>query len=322
MLLVSILIDQEYSNRIQTLAQSSAIEIIIFSAYIKRHALNWLGASIPEDVKVRLVSRWEKRDLLVGASDLEVYEICKERGWSFGIDQRLHGKLFVFDMQSILLGSANLTYRGLSISGKGNIEVGIEVPVSDVDEKKIQGLFDEVVWVDDRLFEKLVYEVSLADDTSVPLKDVSWSTDIQATLTKPVEYLWVHELCFSSPENILRFSFNDEFALHDLDLLNLTIDSIDEDLLKSSFRKTRLYFWILSRLRKNGEMNFGAFSSALHKALLDDPAPYRKRVKQFVSTIFDWLEFLDEEFAITKHTRTSSVRHMTPSDSLLGAGKE
>ena len=55
-------------------------------------------------------------------------------------------------------------------------------------------------------------------------------------------------------------------------------------------------------------MNFGAFSAALHNALLDDPTPYRKRVKEFVAILFAWFEFLNDDFELTKHNVTTSVK--------------
>ena len=41
-----------------------------------------------------------KEDLLSNVSDIEVYEFCKELGWSFEIIENLHAKFYLIDKKT------------------------------------------------------------------------------------------------------------------------------------------------------------------------------------------------------------------------------
>lgn len=278
------------------------------SAFVRSNALDTLLADI-QDIEVIVVARWQKQDLISGASDLDTYQLCKERGWKFGISQNFHGKLYLVDQSSIFLGSANLTQKGLNIGSLSNIEFGTTISASRADLDKIdQFLETEVVWLDDHQFQLIKQDIDSTERLSNPLSELQWSNEIQDQLLRNVSYLWVHELVFNTPQTLLCLNLDEATQLHDFELLSLDIDTLATESLKNRFRRSRLYLWVISQLHENQEMNFGAFSHALHNALLDDPTPYRKEVKEFVATLFAWLDFLSDEFEITKHRKTSSVR--------------
>lgn len=302
---MAIYIGPDYTEKLEALLKKADDEVVIFSAYIKSKAFRHLTRFISPDVSVSVISRWQKHDIAFGASDLEVYELCEDRGWRFGISPNLHGKLFLLDKSTILLGSANLTSNGLSLYGAGNIEFGVQVPANEIDVTKLDGLLAEVTWVDKHLYNKLNQE--LAGDRKPKVID-EWSEELKQELEKPIERLWISELSFSTPNKLLSCDLNDEYVSHDFDLFGFDVDSFDRANMIRQFKKSRLYAWLISQLKKNMNMNFGAFSSALHSALLDDPAPYRKKVKGFVANIFEWFAFLDEDFEITQYNRTSSAK--------------
>lgn len=278
------------------------------SAFIKSKALDTLLAGKP-DIEVVIVARWQKQDLISGASDLETYQLCKERGWKFGLSQNYHGKVYLVDQSSIFLGSANLTQKGLNFGSLSNIEFGATISATRADLDKIeQFLESEVVWLDDYQFKLLKEDIDSTERFSNPISNLHWPENIQNKLLRNVSYLWVHELLFNSPKTLLCLNLDEESQLHDFDLLNQDIDSLTMESLRDGFKRGRIYLWVISQLHQNQEMNFGAFSHALHGALLDDPTPYRKEVKEFVATLFDWLKFLSDEFEVTKHRKTSSVR--------------
>ena len=69
-----------------------------------------------------IFSRWNKSDLASGASDLEVFDLCKEKKWDFKILKNLHSKLYLLNQKKIFLGSQTLS-RGFNITSSGNIEI-------------------------------------------------------------------------------------------------------------------------------------------------------------------------------------------------------
>ncbi|WP_369157186.1 phospholipase D family protein [Candidatus Thiodiazotropha sp. LNASS1] len=278
------------------------------SAFIKSKALDTLLAGI-QDIEIIIVARWQKQDLISGASDLEAYQLCKERGWKFGISQNFHGKVYLVDQSSIFLGSANLTQKGLNIGSLSNIEFGTTISASRADLDKIEQFLEtEVVWLDEYQFKLLKEDIDSTERYSNPISELHWPDNIQNKLLRSVSYLWVHDLVFNAPQVLLCLNLDETSQLHDFDLLSLDIDALTAGSLRSGFKRTRLYLWVISQLRQNQEMNFGAFSQALHNALLDDPTPYRKEVKEFIATLFAWLELLSDEFEVTQHRKTSSVR--------------
>ena len=283
----------------------------VLSAFIKIKALEseYFSKNLV-DKEVVIVARWQKHDLIAGASDLEAYEFCKRNGWRFGIDLNLHGKLFVIDEKEIFLGSANLTQRGLHIGLIGNNEFGTKFPAEKTDLNKIESFIQsEVTWVDDELFELLSSEVQTAKIKNTPVDNSTWSKSIEEHVNKAVEYLWVQELVFLTPNELLRVDLNDDRSLHDLDLLGLNFDDITEETLKRAFKRTRLYRWLASILSQDN-LRFGGVTAKLHSAILDDPKPYRVDIKNYNQIIFKWAEFLDEDFCVFQpnHTQVLSLK--------------
>ncbi len=295
---------QELLNSISKCQKS----FVACSAFVRSNALTTLLADI-QDIEVIIVARWQKQDLVSSASDLDTYQLYKERGWKFGISQNFHGKVYLVDQKSILLGSANLTQRGLNIGSLSNIEFGTTISANRADLDKIDQFLDtEVVWLDDYQFQLIKQDIDSTEKLNKPLSRLQWSNEIQEQLLRKVTYLWVHELVFNAPQTLLCLNLDEATQLHDFELLSLDIDTLATESLKNGFRRSRLYLWVISQLHQNQEMNFGAFSHTLHNALLDDPTPYRKEVKEFIATLFAWLEFLSDEFEVTQHRKTSSVR--------------
>jgi PLD-like domain len=302
-----LLSSSEFTRELLTSINASEKKITILSAFIKTEAAKSLLDYIDDRVEVQVVARWKKCDLVCSASDLSLYAVCKERGWKFGVDLNLHGKLFVIDDSNIYLGSANLTKRGLNLGLVGNNEFGTKIPAEESDIDKVSSFVDaEVTWMTDTLFRKISEEYEASKLSLSNVVD-SWSNDILDEILKPVEYLWVNELPFTTPASMLALDLEDDTSAHDFALFDLVLDEMDELSLKRNFRRSRVYKWVVGQLGASRDMNFGSFSKALHDALLDDPKPYRKNVKEFLVYIFEWIKFLDEDFEMTKYTRTSSV---------------
>ncbi len=142
-------------------------------------AFNWLTQGVKSEVSVEVITRWQMADLIVGASDLSVYEACREKGWRFGVCQNFHGKTYVIDDREAYLGSANLTQRGMCIGAVGNIEFGarLEFDIEDVGKLK-QVLSQNVVWINDDIYQKLCEEVSTVESNIDHFPHASWSSNL------------------------------------------------------------------------------------------------------------------------------------------------
>lgn len=303
-----LLISHDFSRELFKSLNESSVNVIICSAFIKKAALLHFFKEIPTKTNVSVISRWLKNDLVMGASDLEVYDLCKSRGYRFGINTKLHAKLYSIDSKKIFLGSANVTHRGLSISGAGNVEIGTRIVPEDTDlEKLTKFLNTEVEWVDEELFSLISCEISEFKPEKIASVSQSWSEKILTRLEKDVEYLWVQDLLKSGPNEIQKLDFDDVNAVSDFELLDLDLNDMSAEAIKQAFISTRLYSWIRSKVGFNNEVRFGWLTQELHNALLDDVTPYRREVKDFIVVLFQWFKFMPEKFDVKKYNHTETV---------------
>jgi hypothetical protein len=303
------LFSADFTNDLLGAIENVSNELVICSAFVKTQAIQHLLRDISKDVRVTIVVRWAKQDIVFGASDLEVYKWCESKGYRFGINSKLHAKLYSIDESLIFLGSANLTHRGLSIAGTGNVEIGTCIDPTDTDMEKFRSFInDEVVWVDDDLYQLLSSEIDTYQDVDSEVSGDVWSADVTAMLRKRSLHLWVSDLLFTSPKGLLSPDFSSSEIVHDFELLNLNIDNFDADYLKYGFLQTRLYHWIRDTIGVDNAVRFGWLTKQLHSALLDDAAPYRTEVKEFMVIIFSWFKFMPEMFEVSKFNVSETVR--------------
>ena len=306
-----ILNSQEFSENLFKSISNCQASFVACSAFIKIKALQYSRFSLTlQDKDVTVIARWQKHDLLAGASDLEVYRVCKENGWRFGVDLNLHGKIFLIDESDIFLGSANLTQKGLHIGLTGNHEFGTQISAGQADLDKINDFIEsEVTWMTDNLFELISAEIQSSKENKEKISSACWPTEINNILAKPVKFLWVNELIFKTPPELLQLNLDDEKTAHDFELLKLNLDDIREDSLKRAFKRQRLYRWMCAILDE-GDLSFGGVTARLHSAILDDPKPYRVDIKNYNKIIFEWAKFLNDDFEVTQpsHSQILSLK--------------
>ena len=302
--------NEEFQELVAEFSKEASVSVTIFSAFIKLNAMQWLSDHIHEDTRVKIIARWRPEDLAFKASDLGVYVFCKSNGWEFGIDSSLHSKAFIFDSSRVLLGSANLTDRGLSLSRNGNLEMGAVVEPTIADMDRLKTLESRVFWINDDVFNDIHNEIANLEHERP--KSPSWSSELKKRLSPTIDFLWVNELFHTEPNSLLWPDFDNEEHLHDAELLGLGIESFQDQMkIKNAFLGSRMYLWFKSQLRKDDAVldyaSFGWLTEKLHNALLDDPPPFRSGVKQYVADFVEWLKaFALEEVEITQHERTIS----------------
>jgi len=303
-----LLFSSDFTEDLKKHIDGASHELTICSAFVKTKAIQHLLERTPPTVSVKIICRWAKGDLVFGASDLEVFTWCQSKGHKFGVNPGLHAKLYSIDRQTIFLGSANLTHRGLSISGAGNVEIGTRLKPEMADLEKLGRFIEqEVEWIDEALYEAMVSEVEMAKVSKDKEDQQEWSVEISKKLQKDVSYLWVHELLFTNPNDILMMDFDNKYSVHDFELLKLDLKSIDTEALKLRFLRSRLFAWVESTVGHGNEVGFGLLTKHLHSALLDDQTPYRRDVKNFVITLFDWFKFMPETFEVKKYNHSETV---------------
>ncbi|MBG22129.1 MAG: hypothetical protein CMF22_01545 [Idiomarinaceae bacterium] len=304
-----ILDSREFLSKFNFLLSHTNKSFLACSAFIKKTALEKdIFCSNLKEKDVTIVARWQKRDLISKASDLEVYQHCKNMGWRFGISLNLHAKVYLFDEHTVLLGSANLTNKGLGLSGYGNLEYGTAFECSQLDLDKIKAFVEsEVTWIDDNLFDRISRELE-ATPREISISDLEWSDGLLQLVNAPVRFLLLSELLNNTPESLLNPNFDDSSIRSDLDLLGIDIDRLAPQQLSEQFRKLRLFCWLLNELKANGDsLSFGAISSKLHGAVINEPRPNRVDIKEYVRTLFQWAKFETRYFRVERPNHSEII---------------
>ncbi len=287
-----ILTTTEFSKTLRERCISSRESVKLFSAFIKRDAIEWVSQNIGDDVDVCVMCRWRLNDILSGVSDLSVYQYCRSRGWRFGIDLNLHAKTYIFDSTHVLIGSSNITNSAFGFARKSNNEIGVAITPIIEDLSKLSMIENNAFWLDDETFSKIEACVASQENRGSDTFSAEWPNDLMVKITCPIETLWVMDLP-QMPSS-------------------LAVETIGgEQSLRSEFLNSRVYSWIVRKLKTEDHTytNFGWLTANLHDALIDDPKPFRKNVKDYVSYLFDWIErFGGNEIEIIKYNRTSSLR--------------
>lgn len=286
-------------------------EIIIICPYIKLHALQYILKTIPSNCKLIIIARWKLSDLVFGSSDLEVYQYLKKFNCQFYVNRDIHLKVLIKDKKEILLGSANITGSGLGLHENSNIEAITIDDINPDDLKRIFSIMRNSILVDDELFEKISFEYNAQKEIKKKNDDlikILEKKDIALFKNNP-QNLLVFDFPFSKDPEILleniKSGKSDLLIDHDINLFNLNAVNTNVSVLRDLFLNSKAYMWQKKNIKRS--VLFGKYSELLHNALMDDPRPYRRQVKELVSNMFTWTELFSDEFTIKKHKHTKSI---------------
>jgi hypothetical protein len=283
-----LLTNKRYRDSMLEALRGARSSLYLASAYMTLAGIEPILATLTQMTgTTKVLARWDARDLVFGASDLEVYEAVSARGFEFYINPKLHGKFSLINDLDLFLGSANFTASGLQLGVHGNWECGCVFESSELDRRLVRGLFNNSALVTPQLFADIKAFVLPLREKAKP-EGLVFPAFIAEQLLDLVEGLWVRELFWTNDPASLRLDeVNDQ---HDVALLG--IDPCQLSMLAQlghSFRSTRCCKWLVSQLEQHGgQLYFGEAAELLHNALLEDPKPYRKDVKTLVNNLFSW----------------------------------
>lgn len=299
---MALLFSNEILNAISEELKKADDSIQIISAFCKSNAIQYLSKYISADVKEkRILIRFRLDDLLSGSTDFEVVDFCRKNGWKVYVRFDLHAKTYIVDNKRGINTSANATLSGLSIGKTGNIELGTLVDIEPQDIEKINKLFQDAIEIDDIILDKLrnQYNNSQKDGGCKNLS-YKWSSDILDMFEPDIETLFSYELPDSGEVTTGDF----------LGFLDMEVKENNLDEIKETFRWSNSYLWLLRTLKNNdGCIYFGALSAELHDAVITDPKPYRKDIKQMLANLLSIIEILHmDEISIDRPNYSQRVK--------------
>jgi hypothetical protein len=294
-----ILIDGKSSYR-WLVDNASKVEgvVSICSAFLRSSILEDLSWRFPQNVSVRIITRWKLSDLLDGASDLEAYDVCKKMGWEFYICTNFHGKVFAFPPFGILVGSANATSSGLGLLPNSNSEVCTVVNEIKSNKQLVENLFLSSKKMTDELYEKMKNFYHVAHQVK---NIIDWPDFISNEIKPSIESegkIFLSECLASNGEEILLFSkCNSAEAKSDASLLSLPSGQFNHREIANRFKETKIYLLLLQLLdNEGGQIYFGTLTEAIHSRLMEDPAPYRSSVIILNQNLYSWVSHLGKEY--------------------------
>lgn len=287
-------------------------ELIILCPFIKKSALETVLGELSENIKLTVVVRWRIEDIVFGSSDLEIYPLLKKLNHKLYINRDIHLKVLVKDKKEIFLGSANITGSGLGLIKNPNIEA---VSISDLEEGSLYEIFKILkssVIVDDELFANISDTVSKYGDIKnlLEMEKKKMKRQDEKNMGKKGINVVVADFPFChSPKIFIDNYLNLRYGLpelkHDMRLFNIPKGESENTLEKKlslSFLASNAYCW-QNQIVKD-EISFGKYSSLLHDVLMDDPKPFRKRVKELVNNMFNWTRYYSKEYGVKKLKHT------------------
>ena len=282
-------------------------EQTIYSAYIKSNFLRNLLEQVDHNITTIIV-RWDGQDLINGASDLEVYDVCKEYGIQLFRNKNLHAKCIVAKNGDCILGSANFTSRGMQNKKNSNWEVNTSVKQIDLESRIILDRIKQeshivtADWVD-QLHDMLSMKNVLRDDINLidpPNLDKDFLITSLPMCSDPT---LLYEV-YSKEREVNQEEVNavsHDLALYGILENHLNIESFMSDL-EFNFKSHPFIESFLNRLEDDKVMRYGAVVRWIQDNCTEVPAPRSWELKQrlIVNILTSWLTYFYDNIIVTK----------------------
>lgn len=252
----NILISSEVEKTLEAILPTCKKDVNVISGFCKVHTLEYLDSLIQKNgIKKRLLVRFLPSDLSSGATDKEIFSYCMSHGWTIFVDYSIHAKTYIFDRIKCIIGSANLTDRGLGISDNSNKEASVCFELDDESYNKILSLYKDSIKLDSALYE---YIISHMNDQEV-----------------------INHKQYRMKNTSIECLFPEDFPTEACDVIDLY--------------NSRSYKWLVNYLgSKNTKSAFyGELAAEIHNVFVKDPRPYRKDIKQHLTDLLSAIKRLN-----------------------------
>lgn len=273
--------------------------LFIFSPYIKLETLKKL---IDGNKKVKAVFvRWETRDLIVGASDLEIYPYLKANKITLYRNSRLHLKAYIDEYKKCFLTSANISSRALNFPthSKYNYEIGTIIENLSIEDRLYFSIIEsDSTLITDNLYEQIRYQLSEKK------KDFPNEDEFVLKFEAPDKDFLISALPMTySVETLYRIYENKKFvsevelncALHDLAIYNIPWGLSSSEFrqkLSNAFFSHNFIKVFLKNLEETGEVYFGTAKEWILKNCTDVPTPRKWEITENIQILYRWIEKL------------------------------
>lgn len=268
---------------------------------------DWHGTAV-------MLTSWRPDHLQAGASDIDIYPLCRDAGITLYILDSLHAKLYSSGLRTAWIGSANLTQRALGLSKSTNDELLVHVdPLPMSTRVWLHGLLGRAELVTAALhawYAAWIREFTETGRSPLPARP-------PRALVDP--YLLNRLPAVESPSRLLALMVgaspprdaDEQHALeHDLGLFDVVACSTRDELhaqLRPAFLRSPFVRSLDDAIPTAG-IRFGAVKAWLQATCTDVPVPYRGDLTSRVQTLYKWLtELASDRYQVTIPGRHSQV---------------
>ena len=312
-----------FSGALEFISKSE--EISVFSAYIRTEQLKELNR---ENKINRIVVRWEIRDLHQGASDLDLYQYCKDNKIALYRNTRIHLKCLRNNRDVIFLGSANITGRGIGERAHlFNFELNALNEITDFsDVLYLDKIVSKSEYVTEELFQEIKKKVESLEDFKKQEEEYQ-KVDI-TTERKESDCFLISELpmfkdvkgLYQAAQNIDGLSPLDRQCVsHDLATYDLSISKSEEEFysdLKQVFNNHKFIVNLKARIKQDRRrsLNYGGVVRWITENTTTVPTPISWKLKeqQVVNILYEWICFFDSDFVVERPGQRSDVLSYKP----------
>jgi len=180
-------------SQLEALCRGAQQQLLLVAPFIKLGAFKRLISELSAQVSLTCVTRWRPDEIVAGVSDIEIWQIIKNRpNSSLWLRSNLHAKVYRADT-SCLVGSANLTDTALGWSRQPNFEFLLAVSSDHQDVKSFEAeLMIGCVQVDESIYDYVKQVVEDFEDVMPIIASPPIDIDFSVIATK--HEVWVPKL--------------------------------------------------------------------------------------------------------------------------------
>jgi hypothetical protein len=291
----------ELTNNLETVIPSCK-KLNIISAFVSKPAILWLEKLV-DNSSICIVGRFSPKDFIEGASNIDAIKRCILSGYTVKCLPNLHAKIYQIDDDLIFTGSANMTGRGLALVDNGNLEACTQVSPSKESKAFIQMIINASINLTLEMIDKMQVFIDAIDSSSSNDVKNIWPDNIMPKITD----IFVSDFPIVGPgehHDIYKINPSLEFAAIEANRSNFSSA-------QALFKNSKAYCWLKDLLIKFDayrDLGFGQISAHLHDILCDDPAPYRREIKDIQAHLYAYISlYASEEIEIYVPGRRSQV---------------
>jgi len=291
--------DTDLFNKIKAFV-CSANNFVLFVPYIKKAVLAELLDGITVCKDNAIVTAWRPQDIVLGVTDIDTYPLCKEKGITLLINNRIHLKSYIInDFKCSIVTSSNISNRGLAIKPNYNYELGALITELNIDDKiYFDMIIEESKEITQSYFNQVKEQVSSMELRKKMPEEFNIEKD-----TNDRDFLITALPMSENVDKLIDIYLGNRkydeadlrSGMHDLRLYKIPPNCGKNDFVK--LLKTNFFDhpFIIKLLEYNDiGKNFGNLTRWLHNCCVTVPTPNRSDFKSALQRIFQFVVYLSD----------------------------